>query len=53
MIDNLLIFLSSLMISLILAIISLDSPYEYNIIIGIIATTGTFVAIFQFIRNRR
>jgi hypothetical protein len=52
MIDKFLILLSSLMISIVLALISIDYPNEYNIVIGIIATTGTLLAIFQFIRNK-
>ena len=50
--DKILIFLSSLMVSIILALVSLDYPKEYEIFLGIIATTGAIVAIYEFFRNR-
>ncbi|MBN2041824.1 MAG: hypothetical protein JW864_17440 [Spirochaetes bacterium] len=53
MIDNILILLSSLMISIILALFSLDHFEEYNIIAGIVATTGAILAIVQFFRSKK
>jgi len=51
MIDRVIILLACLMISLILSILSLQYPSESNIILSVIAVTGSLLAIYEFIKK--
>jgi hypothetical protein len=53
MMDRLLVFLSCLMISLIVAFLSIDYPFEYNLVLGIITLTGGLLALFEFLTKSK
>lgn len=53
MVDRLVIFLSCLMLSIIIVLLSIDYPVEYNILLGIVTLTGALMAFYEFFRNRK
>jgi len=40
------------MISIIIALLSIDYPKEYNILLGIVTLTGAMMAFFEFFNHR-
>ena len=53
MIDRLVIFPSCLMISIIIAFLSIDYPLQYNLLLGIITLAGALMAFYEFFRSRK
>jgi len=41
-----------MMISIIITLLSIDYPHEYNAILGIISLTGAFMAFYEFFSNK-